>query len=62
MDVKYGDVKILLIEKLQFFCQILLGVNNRTPTYGELFPLNIKINSRVLNLGGGVETNDRKGI
>ena len=51
-------------ENIMNFFYILLGVNNRTPTstvYGELgqFPLNIKINSRLLNLGG---TNDRKGI
>ena len=48
----------MLIEKLhRKFGKILLGLNNGTHTsmvYGELgqFPLNIKINSRLLNFWG----------
>ena len=54
----WGCENIMLIEKLhRKCCKILLGVNNRTHTSivcGELgqFPLNIKINSRLLNFSG----------
>ena len=55
MDLEYGVVKIMIVEKLHLiFYRMLLGVNNNTSkcmVYGELgrTPLQASIDQNVLN-------------